>query len=141
MGVTHNILWCSSHSSMATSSSSSCAPLPCCLLVLCGIPGTGKTTLAQQLVWRGREQTPDSWCFVHICLDDFYPVDTRAYRYHCYIICILYTTPSHTHTAYAFISLPSACPQICHPPMVADAFCCGKLLWPINFAPNAYYYK
>ncbi|XP_011409618.1 PREDICTED: L-seryl-tRNA(Sec) kinase-like [Amphimedon queenslandica] len=57
-----------------------------CILLLFGIPGSGKTTLSRELVLRKssqehsdqhRETKSTQFDIVHICMDDYYPTDER----------------------------------------------------------------
>lgn len=59
---------------------------PCCLLLILGIPASGKTLLARAILKRRTQDTAVSkWIWFGVHFDDFYPPDTRSivsFRYY-----------------------------------------------------------
>ena len=56
----------------------SCISFPsACLLLVCGVPGSGKTLLTKLLVDVGGK-AHGSWLWLAVHFDDFYPLDTRT---------------------------------------------------------------
>lgn len=56
---------------------------PICLLLIFGIPASGKTVLARSILSERRkpEMNPQ-WTWLAIHFDDFYPLDTRYKMVH-----------------------------------------------------------
>ena len=48
---------------------------PCCLLLILGIPASGKTLLARSIL---RKRTEGNWLWLGLHFDHFYPPDTRS---------------------------------------------------------------
>ena len=48
-----------------------------CIVLIFGIPASGKTYIARELVVKEMQLFGETCCVVHICMDDFYPKDTR----------------------------------------------------------------
>ena len=47
------------------------AKAPACLLLLCGLPAAGKTTLAQAMAQHAMHEAPSSLRVAHVCFDDY----------------------------------------------------------------------
>lgn len=59
----------------SSTSSSSTQALPACIVLIYGLPASGKTLLTTSLVEEADTKTTN-WIAVHF--DDFYPLDTRS---------------------------------------------------------------
>lgn len=73
-------------------------PSQTCLLLVFGIPATGKSSLVKELLsrtdsWPATAKESGAQC-VHVCFDDFYPSDNREIQMYvsctCMVICALY---------------------------------------------------
>lgn len=63
--------------SFCSTSDEKCLTPQVCIVLLFGIPASGKTYIARELIAKEMQLFGETCCVVHICMDDFYPKDTR----------------------------------------------------------------
>ena len=64
--------------SFCSTSDEECLTPQVCIVLIFGIPASGKTYIAKELVAKEMQFFGEKYCVVHVCMDDFYPKDTRA---------------------------------------------------------------